>query len=87
MTENGGGKERNIFGRPTMVNEVRDGWKELKHEYLQTESTIKNLQSCNLSKEPIVRYSRLAEIMYSHSEHVPLGSYEEYMIFVKFLEC
>jgi hypothetical protein len=31
-----------INGRPAMVNQVRDGWKELKQKYLQTESAIKN---------------------------------------------
>jgi hypothetical protein len=42
MTENGGGKEKKINGRPAAANQVRDGWKQLKHNYLQTESAIKN---------------------------------------------
>jgi hypothetical protein len=35
MTENGGGKERNINGGPAMANQVREGWKELKQKYLK----------------------------------------------------
>jgi hypothetical protein len=30
MTENGGGKERKINCGAATVNQVRDGWKELK---------------------------------------------------------
>jgi hypothetical protein len=41
MTENGWDKERKINGRLAMANQVRDGWKELKLKYLQTESAIK----------------------------------------------
>jgi hypothetical protein len=41
MTENGLGKERKINGGPATANQVRDGWKELKQKYLQTESAIK----------------------------------------------
>ncbi len=41
MTENGWGKERKINSGPAMVNQARDGWKELKQKYLQTESAIK----------------------------------------------
>ncbi len=39
--KNGGGKEKKINGGSAMANQVRDGWKELKHKYLQIESTIK----------------------------------------------
>jgi hypothetical protein len=41
MTENGWGKERKINGGSATANQVRDGWKELKQKYLQTESAIK----------------------------------------------
>jgi hypothetical protein len=41
MTENEWSKERKINGGPATVNQVRDGWKELKQKFLQTESTIK----------------------------------------------
>jgi hypothetical protein len=42
MAENGLGKERKINGGLATANQVRDGWKELKQKYFQTESTIKN---------------------------------------------
>jgi hypothetical protein len=68
MTENGGSKERKIKGGPAMTNQVRDGWKELKHKYLQIESAIKvNFLSSNFSEEPSARCSCFLEIMYSHS--------------------
>jgi hypothetical protein len=67
MTENGGGKERKINSGLAMANQVRDGRKQLKQKYLQTEIAIKNFLSHNLSKEPIARYSCFPEIMYSHS--------------------
>jgi hypothetical protein len=41
MTENGGGKERKIYGGATTAIQVRDGWKELKQKYLQKESALK----------------------------------------------
>ncbi len=41
MTENGGSKERKINGGPTMANQVRDGWKDLKQKCWETESAIK----------------------------------------------
>jgi hypothetical protein len=69
MTENGGGKERKINGGLATANQVREGWKKLKHKYLQTESTIKTFYSRKLSEEPITKYSRSPEIMYSHSVH------------------
>jgi hypothetical protein len=41
MTENGWGKERKKNGGPATANQVRDGWRELKQKYLQTERAIK----------------------------------------------
>jgi hypothetical protein len=41
MTENGRGKERKIKGGLAMANQVRDGWKQLRHKYLQTKSAKK----------------------------------------------
>ncbi len=67
ITENGRGMERKINGGPAMVNQVGDGWKQLTQKYLQTESTIKNFKSHNLSEEPIARYLRFPEIIYSQS--------------------
>jgi hypothetical protein len=43
ITENGRGQERKINGGPATANQVRDGWKDLKHKYLQKESAIKNV--------------------------------------------
>jgi hypothetical protein len=40
MMENGRGKERKIIGRPAAANQVREGWKELKHRYSQIEGAI-----------------------------------------------
>jgi hypothetical protein len=71
MTENGGGLERKINGGPATANQVRDGWKELKYKCWQLESAIKNVLSGNLSKEPVARYWRFPEIMYSHTVSTP----------------
>jgi hypothetical protein len=49
LTENEGGKERKINGGPATANQVRDGWKELKHKYLQIESAIIKL----LIRQPV----------------------------------
>jgi hypothetical protein len=43
MTENGGGKERKINGGPATANQVRDGWKELKHKYFANRECYKKL--------------------------------------------
>jgi hypothetical protein len=53
-----------------MANQVKDGRKELKQKYLQTESTIKNFISRNLSNEP--RAS--PEIIRTHSVYVSVAS-------------
>jgi hypothetical protein len=62
-----GGKERKINGGPAMVNQVRDGWKELKQKYLQKESAIQMFLSRNLSEERSACYSRFPEIIRTHS--------------------
>jgi hypothetical protein len=63
ITENGRGKERKINGGPATANQVRDGWKELKQKYLQTDRAIRTILSQNLSEEPTASYSRIPEII------------------------
>ncbi len=71
ITENGRGKERKINGGLATVDQVRDGWKELKQKYLQIEAAIKTFSSGTLSKEPSARYSRFSEIIGTRSVHIP----------------
>jgi hypothetical protein len=70
MMENGWGKERKINGGPATANQVRDGWKELKQKYLQTESAIKTFKLRNLSEEPTASYSRFPEIIRTNSVYL-----------------
>jgi hypothetical protein len=62
-----------------MANQVRDGWKELKHKYLQIESAKKKYsKSHNLSREPSNRYSCFPDIMYSHSASIDKYNKKKY---------